>query len=86
MGHKLPTGCRATLTFFYTSDTTGMDVTIELTNSPSFPEVEAINVAGGIKDLPDIANDWRVMTDDEVAEYLKGARDSHTTRYVAEEL
>lgn len=85
MGYKLPSGCRCTLTFYYTSDATGADVTIDLAHSPTIPEVEAINVEGGLKDLPPIADDWRVMTDAEVAKYLKGQREGNVTRFVAEE-
>lgn len=86
MGYKLPSGCRCTLTFYYTSDATGADVTIELAHSQTIPEAGAINVEAGIKHLPPLADDWRVMTDAEVAEYLKGQREESVTRLLAEEL
>ncbi|SCM73471.1 hypothetical protein KL86PLE_110080 [uncultured Pleomorphomonas sp.] len=71
MGYKLPTGCRATLTFFYTSDATGLDVTVCLANSKGVPDLSVIDVDTYIHDLPDVTNDWRVMTDEEIAEYLR---------------
>lgn len=75
MGMKLPAGCRATIIFYYTPDKTGADVTMSLSSLSYLPDLSDANPAGALDKLPPIADDWRVMTDDEVRTYIERARE-----------
>lgn len=75
METKLPTGCRASLVFYYTSDKDGVDITLGLSNLNYLPDLSDANPAGAINKLPTIADDWRVMTDDEVRTYIAQERE-----------
>lgn len=82
---ELPEGVVATLDFYITSDSSGLEAVMSikgLTVVPDFrltPDLDAlvlIKAAGGVVEtLREIADDWRMMTRAEVGDYNRRKRE-----------
>jgi len=80
----LPTGVRVTFTAFVTSDSAGVESTLALKYAPAIPADVAAACEGLIKhSLQQLnaltgADDFRLMTDEEIAAYLNSGEDDDT--------
>ena len=71
----LPEGVEISVSVYYTSPETGIDMAIKIGNFATVPDFEAIGKHGGKLPLLDTVNDWRRMTREEIAEYKKDCDD-----------
>jgi hypothetical protein len=67
--YPLPEGVEVSFQVYCTSDSTGIDIVVSLKGMKQLPvEAGLIDTAGILRSLPE-ADDWRVMTRDEITEY-----------------
>ncbi len=71
---KLPDFCTVDIITYVTSDSTGLEAAIAIRNMRAFvmPKGDGTEI---LKQLPPVAGDWRVMTSEEVSDYLKRQRE-----------
>jgi hypothetical protein len=72
---QLPEGVEASFHIYCTSDKEGIDIVVSLKGLKALPD-EDVDTNGILKTLPEgIADDWRVMTRDEITEYKANEKD-----------
>jgi len=73
---KLPEGVELSVQFYVKSDTEGHEAVVNLKGIKALPSLEEIDTALILKDLPPLADDWRMMTSDEIAAYKASEKDA----------
>jgi hypothetical protein len=72
----LPIGVELQVNIYLTSDSAGLDLKLSVAGLPYMPDIpatpDARRLAAALgRDVPDDANDWRLMTVDEIRQYKK---------------